>query len=144
MYMGTGLKSVSEMHKNVDLVLRIKNVFELEGVINLRDCMFQFLEQIPANFSKRAYTLKPKQQRLIKVKAPYIDEISGLAIVKILHGATHSTIMIKLKFTQNSATLDIANNGQDIIILKSEEVLGILDLRSLGYYKIKHAYCSKT
>ena len=26
---------VSEIHENVDLVLGIKNVFELEGVINL-------------------------------------------------------------------------------------------------------------
>ena len=26
---------VSEIHKNVDLVLGIKNMFELEGVINL-------------------------------------------------------------------------------------------------------------
>ena len=30
---------VSEIHENVDLVLGIKNVFELEGVINSRDCM---------------------------------------------------------------------------------------------------------
>ena len=29
---------VSEIHENVDLVLGIKNVFELEGVINSRDC----------------------------------------------------------------------------------------------------------
>ena len=28
---------VSEIHENVDLVLGIKNVFELEGVINSRD-----------------------------------------------------------------------------------------------------------
>ena len=33
---------VSEMHENVDLVLGIKNVFELEGVINSRDCYFKF------------------------------------------------------------------------------------------------------
>ena len=31
---------VSEIHENVDLVLGIKNVFELEGVINSRD-LFQ-------------------------------------------------------------------------------------------------------
>ena len=37
----------------------------------------------------------------------------------------------------NAATLDIANNGPDTIIFKPEEILGILDLRSLGYYKIK-------
>ena len=29
---------VSDIHENVDLVLGIKNVFELEGVINSRDC----------------------------------------------------------------------------------------------------------
>ena len=38
---------------------------------------------------------------------------------------------------QNAATLDIANNGLDTIILKPEEMLGILDLRSLGYHKFK-------
>ena len=34
---------VSEIHENVDLVLGIKNVFELEGVINSRD-LFQIFE----------------------------------------------------------------------------------------------------
>ena len=34
---------VSETHKNVDLVLGIKNVFKLEGLINTRDCCFKFL-----------------------------------------------------------------------------------------------------
>ena len=34
---------VSEIHENVDLVLGIKNVFELEGIINSRDCCFKFL-----------------------------------------------------------------------------------------------------
>ena len=33
---------VSEIHENGDLVLGIKNVFELEGVINSRDCCFNF------------------------------------------------------------------------------------------------------
>ena len=36
---------VSEIHQNVDLVLGIKNVFELEGVINSRDCYFKFLNR---------------------------------------------------------------------------------------------------
>ena len=27
---------VSEIHENVDLVVRIKNIFELEGIINVR------------------------------------------------------------------------------------------------------------
>ena len=71
------------------------------------------------------------------MKAPFIDEISGLAIIKILDGSTYSTMLIKLKFTCNAAILDIVNNGTETIIFKPEEMLAIVDLRSLGYYKIK-------
>ena len=130
-------KLLSEIHENIDLVLGIKNIFELEGVINSRDCYFKFLNISLSIFPKEYTALKPKEQILIKVNVPFIDEILGLAIVKILDGTTHSTILLKVKFTQNSAMLDIANNGLDTIILKPEEMLGILNLRYLGYYKIK-------
>ena len=33
--------------------------------------------------------------------------------------------------------LDILNKGKNTMILKPEEMIGIIDLRSLGYYKIK-------
>ena len=33
--------------------------------------------------------------------------------------------------------LDIVNNGIKTIIFKTEDVIGIVDLRALGYYKIK-------
>ena len=79
--------------------------------------------------------LKPKEQKLIKV--PFTDEISGLAIIKILDESTYSTMLVKLKFTCNAAILDIVNNGTETIIFKSEEMIGIVDLRLLGYYKIK-------
>ena len=46
-------------------------------------------------------------------------------------------MLLKLKFMHNATTLDIVNNGTDTIIFKPEEMLGIVDLRSLGYYKIK-------
>ena len=81
--------------------------------------------------------LKPKEQKLIKVKFPFIDEISGLAIIKILDGRIYSTMLLKLKFMCNEATLDIVSNGTDTIIFKPEEMLGIVDLKSFGYYKIK-------
>ena len=37
----------------------------------------------------------------------------------------------------NKAVLDIINKGKDTMTFKPEEMLGIVDLRSLGYYKIK-------
>ena len=36
---------VSEIHENVDLVLGIKNMFELEDVINSSNCRFEFLNR---------------------------------------------------------------------------------------------------
>ena len=81
--------------------------------------------------------LKLKEQKLIKAKAPFIDVICGLAIIKIQDGSTYSTMLLKLKFMCNATMLDIVNNGPDTIIFKLEEILGLLDLRSLGHYKIK-------
>ena len=66
-----------------------------------------------------------------------MDEISGLAIIKIIDGGTYSTLLIKLKFTCNKAILDIKNKGEDTMVLSLEEMIGIIDMRSLGYYKIK-------
>ena len=81
--------------------------------------------------------LKPNEQKLVKVKTPFIDEISGMVIIKILDGSTYSTLLIKLKFTCNKAVSDIVNKGKDTMIFQPEEMIGILDFRFLGYYKIK-------
>ena len=126
---------VSEIHENVDLVLGIKNVFELEGVINSRDCWFEFLNRYVPIYPKKEVVLKPDEQKLVKVRAPFIDEISGLAIIKIIDGGTYSILL--LKFTCNKAVLDIKNAGKDTMILRLEEMIGIVDIRSLGYYQIK-------
>ena len=69
--------------------------------------------------------------------APFIDEISGLAIIKILDTSTYSTMLIKLKFTCNTAMLCIVNKDTEILIIRPKEMIGIVDLTSLGYYKIK-------
>ena len=64
---------VSEIHENIDLVLGIKDVFELEGIINSRDCCFTVLNRSMPIFPECCVILKPNEQKLIKVKAPFID-----------------------------------------------------------------------
>ena len=128
---------VSEIHENVDLVLGIKNMFELEGVIDSRDCCFKILNSSVPIYPEIEIILKPNEQKLMKVKVPFIDDISGIAIIKILDGGTYNTLLIKLKFTCNQAILDVVNKGRDPMILKPEEMIGIVDLRLLGYNKIK-------
>ena len=46
-------------------------------------------------------------------------------------------VVLKLKLVRNCASLDVTNNTQETVIFEPKQMLGILDLRSLGYYKIK-------
>ena len=75
---------VSEIHENVDLVYEIKNIFELEGIINSQESFLRFLNRLIPFFPREKVILKPKEQKLIKVEATFMDEISGLAIIKVL------------------------------------------------------------
>ena len=92
---------VSEIHDNVDLVLGTKNVFELESVIDMQDSSFKFLNRSIPFFSKEQITLKPKEKKFIKIGAPFIDQISGLAIVNLLDSREQCTVILKLKHIRN-------------------------------------------
>ena len=82
--------------------------------------------------------MKPGEQKVVKIEAPFMDEISSLAIIKLLDKLTHSVMVLKVKFICNVAMLDMTNySNSETLILNPREALGILDLRSLGYYKIK-------
>ena len=128
---------VSEIHNNVDLVLGMKNVFELEGVIDMWDSSFKFWNRSLPFFSKEQVVVKPKERKFVKIEAPFEDEISGLAIVKMLDTREQCTVVLKLKFVRNRTSLDVTNNMQETVIFDPKQMLGILDLRSLGYYEIK-------
>ena len=128
---------ISEIYENVDLVLGIKNIFELEGVIDSCDSCFSFLNRSIPFFPKEKTEVNPKEQKLVIVEAPFIEKISGMTNVKLLDMQEQVTNMIKLKFVRNRATLKVTNNTHDTVMFDLTEMMGILDLRSLGYYKIK-------
>ena len=81
--------------------------------------------------------IAPKTQKMVKVEAPFIEELSEMAIVKILDIKEQTTNMIKLKFIRNKAVLKIANRADKTVTFGRTEMIGIIDLRSLGFYKIK-------
>ena len=88
---------VSEIHDNVDLVLGMKNVYELEDIIDMGDSSFRFLNRSIPFFSKEQAVVKPKEKKFIKIEALFVDEISGLAIVKMLDKKGQCTVVLKLK-----------------------------------------------
>ena len=88
-------------------------------------------------FPREQVVVKPEEKKLIPIESLFMEEISGMAIVKIIDQGQKTAMMLKLKFTQNKAMLDITNNMRETLIFDKKTMIGILDLRSLGYYNIK-------
>ena len=128
---------VSEIHDNVDLVMGMKNIFELEGVIDSRGSCFSFLSRSIPFFPVMTVEVAPASQKMVMVEAPFIEELSGMAMVKILDMKEQTTNMIKLKFIWNKAFLKITNKTRETMAFDRIGMMGVVDLRSLGFYKIK-------
>ena len=128
---------VSEIHKNVDLVIGIKNLFKLEGVIDSRDSCINFLNRSIPFFPKEKVSVRPKEQKTLTLEAPFVVEILGLAITKMLDVKEQKTLTMKLNIIRNRALFKVTNNTHEMVTFDPKEILGIVDMRSLGYYKIK-------
>ena len=101
---------ISEIFDNVDMVLGIKNLFELEGMIDSPESCFRFLSRSIPIFPREQVVIKPGEKKLIPIESPFVEEISGMAIVKIIDQGQKTLMMLKLKFIQNKATVDLTNN----------------------------------
>ena len=55
---------VSEIFDNVDMVLGIKNLFELEGVIDSRESSFKFLSRSIPIFPREQVVVKPGEKKI--------------------------------------------------------------------------------
>ena len=55
----------------------------------------------------------------------------------MLDKKAQNMMMLKLKFVQDLASLDVTNSSLYKVIFDPKEMLGISDLRLVGYYKIK-------
>ena len=131
---------VSEIHENVDLVLGIKNQFEQEGVIDSWDSCLSFINRSIPFFTREKVEVKPKEQKLIVLEAPFVEEISGMAITKMLDTKEQMTLMMNLKFIRNRSMLKVTNNTHDTVTFNPADMLGVVDFRSFGYYKIKQGF----
>ena len=55
---------VSEIYDNVDMVLGIKNLFELEGVIDSCESCFRFLSRSIPIFPREQVVIKPGEKEI--------------------------------------------------------------------------------
>ena len=70
-------------------------------------------------------------------EAPFEEEITGMAITKLLDIKEQIILTIKIKFIRNRAMFRVTNDTHNTVTFDPKQMLGVVDLRSLGYYRIK-------
>ena len=71
------------------------------------------------------------------LEVPFEEEIMGMAIAKLLHTKELMTLTMKIRFIRNRATFKVTNDTHEAVTFDPTQMLSVIDLRSLGYYKIK-------
>ena len=74
-------------------------------MIDSREPSFTFLSRSVPIFPREQVIVKLGEKKLIPIEAPFIEEISGMAIVKIIGQGQKTPMMLKLKFIRNKSYL---------------------------------------
>ena len=126
---------VSEIQQSMDLILGVKNMFELEREVSCRTLQFKFLNRSLPLFPLSTHRIKRGAKAYVKAKVPFIEKLSGHAVAKLLYKGSLGTMKIRL--VDNITVMQIINNTPTTMYLSPEQSIGIVDIRSLGYYNIK-------
>ena len=118
----------------MDLILGVKNIFELEGIVNTRICSVKFINRSFPIFPVAHHKIKPGRMAYVKVRIPFVKKISGIAIVKFLYKYHIGTMRVCID--SNQSIIKIINNTEETIHYTPQLAIGIVDIRSLGYYNV--------
>ena len=125
---------VADIDDGIDLVFGFKNMVETESMLNTQTGEFDFLGRSIPIFPKHDLDVKPGGKAYLKVKMPFVEKLSGRALCKMFAGEINHTL--KLKVQDNQAVVEFGNKSNNTAELRKNKVLGILDLRSMGYFKL--------
>ena len=125
---------VADIDDGIDLVFGFKNMVETEGMLNTQTGEFDFLGRSIPIFSKHNLDVKSGGKAYLKVKMPFVEKLSGRALCKMFTSEINHTL--KLKVQDNQVVVEFENKSNTTAELRKNKVLGILDLRSMGYFKV--------
>ena len=127
----------------MDLILGVKDIFELEGIINTRICSVSFFNRSLPIFPLAHHKIKPGKMAYVKVRIPFIEKFSGIAIVKHLYKYHIGTMQVCID--SNQSIIKIINNTEETIHYTPRLAIGIVDIHSLGYYNVSKSimFCDK-
>ena len=78
------------------------------------------------------------------IEAPFVEELSGMAMIKILDMNTQTTNMVKLKFIRNRAAFKIKNNTHETVTYHKTNMMGVCRFKIIGFLQDKTRGPSRT
>ena len=129
-------KIVAEIDDGMDLVFGFKNMAETEGRLNTRTGEYDFIGRSIPVYPQNDLDVPEGKQVLIKIKAPFREKLSGRIITKMF--GSDKVFTMKIRIENNQGCVQFINKSKDTIKLKESRAIGILDLRSIGYFKVSY------
>ena len=127
---------VAEIDDDMDLVFGFKNMTETEGMLNTRTGEYDFIGRSIPIFPEDDLDVPPGEKAYIKVKAPFCDKLSGMIYKKFF--GRDMVYTLRVKFQDNQGVVQFRNGSDENAQLRKDKAVGILDLRSIGYFKVDY------
>ena len=125
---------VAEIDDDMDLVFGFKNMVETEGMLNTRTGEYDFIGRSIPIFPQNDLDVPAGEKAYIKVKAPFCDKLSGMICAKFF--SRDMVYTLRVKFQDNQGIVQFRNGSNETAQLRKDKAVGILDLRSIGYFKV--------
>ena len=128
--------TVCDIHDGIDLVFGMQNMIETEGEMSTRDGCYRFISHsIPIHPMGRM-TVQPGEVSIVWVEAPFCEPICGTGVAKFFCGDRVDTVMLRLINTHG--IVKYKNTSTKPVEINPDSPVGVMDLRSLGYFKVKY------
>ena len=121
-------------------ILEIYTIFaEIDDgmdLVNTRTGEYDFIGRSIPVYPQNDLDVPVGKQVLIKIKAPFGEKLSGRIMTKLF--GTEKVFTMKLRIENYQGCVQFINKGQDIAKLRKDKAIGVLDLRSVGYFKVNY------
>ena len=123
---------VAEIDDDMDLVYEFKNMVETEGMLNTRTGEYDFIGRSIPIFSQNDLDVPLEEKAYVKIKAPFCDKLSGMICAKFF--SRDMVYTLRVKFQDSQGIVQFRNGSDETAQLRKDKAVGILDLRSVGYF----------
>ena len=127
---------VAEIDDGMDLVFGFKNMTETEGMLNTRTGEYDFLGRSIPIFPLNDLDVMPGKKAYVKFRAPFEESLSGRVITKFF--GHQKVFTLKVRIENNQGVVEFENKDNEIRKLRRDKEIGLLDLRSIGYFKLNY------